>query len=370
MTSLIPGAIRWDAFYEYVPGGASGNISAEAAQDVIGFSAYRHSAPWFVQSVSPNVIRGNATQANIDTEIAVAKQAGLKYWAYPWYQPFATRDYMAAWRFHQVSAHKADMNWCLITDLGTFNGALFSATSSWQAQMAAWVVYFQQSNYQKVLTNRPLVYITFTDADVTTWFGGSLANVATMLSYLNGLCSSASLGNVYFVLCGASATVSARLTTIGSAASAISAYDVGNSGSGAYSVLDTQSQAAWATYLATGSKMIPTCMSGWSPLARRERPVPQEVSFQRPFQGYNQVFASPTPSQLATHLQAAITFVEGNASACESGAILIYAWTECDESGYPLVPTLSDPPVNAESGQSNLTSFCLSGIGPTLRAVA
>ena len=368
MTSLIPVAIRWDAYSAF---GVAGDPTTKT-QHFAGFAQYRGVLPWWQTDITNDVTQCIESQVNMDQEILLAKQAGIKCWAYNWFTPASSTPMMAAWRLHQSSIHANNVNWCPSIGFGTFIGAQFSATSTWHANMAAWATYMQMTNYQKVLTNRPLVMINFDDSETAAWFSGSLANIATMITYLNGLLTTAGLGNAYFVLMGSQSLVSARATSIGSGVSALGAYSLGSSGNGglggAYSGLTTAAEGFWTSFAGSGFKYVPTAMSGWSPQARRERPPSFEP--QSPFANYNKVFTAPTPSQLATHLQDAITFIGANASVCESGVILIYAWSECDESGNPMMPTQNDPPINVESGQANLTSNLLIGIGPTLRAVA
>jgi hypothetical protein len=370
MTSLIPVAVRWDAYSAIAPFPDPTN----QAQTAIGFSQHRHSAPWFSQSITPNVIQCVETQANMDTELQLAKQAGIKCWAYNWYQPEATKPMMNAWRLHQSSAFSADCNWCVLDDPGGFlgTGLTFSQTALWQAQMAVWVTYFQYANYQKVPGNRPLVFILWSDAEITGSFGGNIANFATMLTYLNGLCATAGLGNVYMVLQGQPGEMATNIGLTG--ASAIGSYTMGTTvittPNEAYTKLDTAAQAAWTTYASQGVKMVPTLMTGWWARSERERPFTWQLSFQSPFLYYDKDFAAPTPTQFASHAAAGIAFTEANASVIDSTVMFIYAWSECSESGNPLIPTLTDPPVNTDGSDPIATSNLLIAAGAQFRTVA
>lgn len=368
MTSMIPVAIRWDAFSTF---GVPGDPTTKT-QHYCGFDGYPSTLPWFQTVITNEIVECFETQAMMDLEISIAKQAGVKCWAYNWFTPYQTQPMMYAWGLHQASAHANDVNWCPSVSFGTFIGAQFSATAAWHANMANWVTLMQQANYQKVLTNRPLVMINYSDADVAAWFSGTIGNIATMITYLNGLLTTAGLGNAYFAIMGSLSDVEAAAASIGSGISALSAYSLGTSANGGlggpYSDLTAQISTDWTSYAASGSKMIPTCMSGWAPLARRARPPSFEP--QSPYANYNKVFVTPTPTQFATHLQAAITFVEANASECESSVILIYNWSECDESRNPMMPTITDPPVNTDVSDPIPTSNLLIAAGAVLRTVA
>lgn len=368
MTSLIPMAIRWDAFSAF---GVPGDPTTKT-QHYCGFNGYNAQLPWFQNQLSPYVVECIESQANMDLEIAVAKQAGVKCWTYNWFPPQSTMPMMAAWRLHQSSAHTNDVSWCPNVGFGGFINAQFSNTAAWHASMAAWVVLMLQTNYQKVLTNRPLVMINYDAADVANWFSGTIGNIATMITYLNGLLATAGLGSAYFVLMGSLSVMETVQGEIGSGISALGAYTMGTSANGGiggtYSQLTTAAEALWTSYAASGSKMVPTAMCGWSPLARRDRPPSFEP--QSPFDNYDSVFTAPTPAQLATHLQDAINFVEANSTVCESGVIQIYSWSECDESENPMMPSITDPPVNTDGSDPIPTSNLLIAAGAVLRTVA
>ena len=370
MTSLIPVAVRWDGYSSL---GTYPDPSAQA-QSTIGFAQHRFSAPWFSHSVTPNVLQCNEAQGNMDTEIALAKQAGVKCWAYNWYFPESSSHMMAAWRLHQAATHTNDVNWAWLSGPGTLlgPGITFANTAAWQAQCAQWVTYFSQTNYQKVLTNRPVMFMLWDDGQITGSYGGLIANFATVLTYLNGLCAGAGLGNVYMVLQGQPAEMATNIPLTG--ASAIGSYTMGTTvitaPNEAYTSLDTATQAAWTTYASQGVKCVPTIMTGWWAESERERPFTWQLSFQSPFLYYNKNFAHPTTTELANHIAACIAFVEANASVCESTMMFTYAWSECQESGNPMIPTLSDPPSNTDGSDPIPTSHLLIAAGAQFRTVA
>jgi hypothetical protein len=90
----------------------------------------------------------------------------------------------------------------------------------------------------------------------------------------------------------------------------------------------------------------------------------------KPLLGMNKYFAAGTPTQIAASYSAAFAYILANPSICPSKATLSYSWTENDEGGSAGIPTLGDPPTNAESGQPLNTSNLLKALGPVLRAVA
>ena len=121
----------------------------------------------------PNVINGDQ-QSVMDAEINYAASAGLKYWAYCWYgQQTPASPMQNAWNLHQSSVVKGGMNWCSLLQFGRIG-----PFSLWNANIPTYISYFQQANYQPVLTNRPLVYLFIDRLDpLTHAWGGSWANV-------------------------------------------------------------------------------------------------------------------------------------------------------------------------------------------------
>jgi hypothetical protein len=121
-------------------------------------------------------------------------------------------------------------------------------------------------------------------------------------------------------------------------ADAISAYAIQNAGKNSpYTDLMSFAQNFWNTAKNTGSNVIPTVMTGWDRRPRVQNPVPWET----PGGDITIFYQQATPQLIKTHLQNAISWVNGNTSTDPANAILIYAWNENDEGGW-LVPTLSE----------------------------
>jgi hypothetical protein len=212
--SVLTGAIRWDAWYtEGQPG--------ITYQPNLYPSQYQYRAPWFFNTY-PNLIDGSGNrQLVIDLEIQYAANAGLDYWAYDMYDMSnASAPQMNAWKFHQQSSFKNNMNWCALA----VSDSLFGSTGNFSTQVAQYVTWFQQSNYQKVLTNRPLLYL-FSLNSFNSFGGATLgpANFATMITALRAATVTAGLGTPYIVWMDFSpATAKSFMTQIG--ADAISSY--------------------------------------------------------------------------------------------------------------------------------------------------
>ena len=333
----IPGAIRWDAWY----GGGAGSeatVNATVAQS-LGPARWQFRAPWFAQPASAfaNSINGNA-QATMDAEIGYAASAGLKYWAYCWYgQQSPGSPMQNAWALHQSSSVKANMNWCMILQFSRIGPA-----ATWNANIAAYVSYFQQANYQTVTIAaavRPLLYVFVDDLNhLTTDWGGSWANVQTAFNALRTAATGAGLATPYIVIMNGSATNAASYATQTSS-DAISNYTAGTVGVATpWPTFETTVEAFWASQGATGTPIVPICHSGWDTRTRKQTP-PSFSGVQRPWFGANVYVVPPTGAQLTTHLQAAVSYVVANPTQCPSKAIIMYSWDECDEGGNAIIPT-------------------------------
>jgi hypothetical protein len=341
MTSgVIAGAIRWDAWY---------NVSSPSgyAQRSLGPMAWENRAPWFCTAhPTDNLIDANGDrQLIMDLEIGYAAAAGLKFWAFDQYDPAsANAPLLTAWKFYQQSTLNAQINWCWIA----LADSLFGSTGNYSAQVAQYVSWFQQSNYQKVLVGRPLLFLFFTTFPS---FGNDATNFAAAISALRGACTSAGLASPYIVVMGPPASASTAMQAIG--ADAISHYlggiPLGVAGATYASLINT-SVTYWGQYLATGNQVIPTVQMGWDKRPRIQNPVPWDPS---PSSDY---VMPGTIAERVSLLQSAVNFVNANPAACASKAVIIYAWDECDEGGGALIPTIGDPPTGAPPALNGMLS--------------
>lgn len=330
-SGIIAGAIRWDAWY-------SNFSSALSAQQALGPAIYQSRAPINCSPLSTYQITCPSSQSTIDAEITAAVSGGLKYWAFNQYA--AGSSLITAWNLYQTSSLKNNINWCWITTLQSMG-----TTGNFTATNAAFVAQFGQSNYQKVTVttaSRPVLYMSVSGTDLTNLFGGSLVNVAAMITDLRAQTVAAGLGTPYIIVMGGvPATSASTMTSIG--ADAIGAYTptVAPVLNGSYPQLDTAAQAFWAALAVPGVPTVPTAINGFFQTPRIAHPE-SFGAVAKPYFGINNVFAISTNAQLVTHLAAAVTYINAHTAVVPSKLLLIYAWTECDEGGC-LTPTLGDP---------------------------
>jgi hypothetical protein len=323
----IPGAIRWDPWYGTTSAAAlsTGPAELQAPQ-------WQFRAPWFATPQRGGLLINGNQQATIDAEIGYAASAGLKYWAYVWYGDIVPLDgMMNAWTLHQSSSIRNSMNWCLMLQFSEVSPTTFAN------DQAQYVAYFQQSNYQLVLTNRPLVYLLIDDLNMlTTRWGSDWANVKAALDALRTATVAAGLGTPYIVIMyGVPANAASYASQTGS--DAISNYLLGsNQLAELWQTYEPTVEAFWAAMGATGTPIVPDAQTGWD---QRPRLAPQFVNACTVRLSDFAYVVVPTGPQLTAHLQAAVSYVVANPTQCPSKAILIYSWDECSEGGNAIIPT-------------------------------
>lgn len=322
---VYAGAIRWDAW-----DAVRSNVSIAVAASLAPLQLHGR-APFCATEHGDSVdFEACNTQDVMEAEIAAASAAGISYWAYCWYGP--SDSMMAAWSLHQSSPNRNSVNWCLLLQ--------FSRLSGFASRIPAYLAYFRQPNYQRVLGSRPLVYLYVDQlTHLASDWGGNWANLRAILENLAVACVGVGVNRPYLViLSGNPSTARDIMTAL--AGDAISNY-IGRIASGRpapYTALDTTTQSYWAEMAATGAPVIPICMTGWDARPRKLHPPPWDHN-QKPGVGMDTYVTPGTPAQIAAHINSAIAYIDTHPATCPARTLLIYSWDECDEGGSPLIPT-------------------------------
>jgi len=314
----VVGAIRWDAWQD------DGRVNAEVER-TLGPQKWHSRLPFFAKVTGPDQvsIRGNS-QAVMDQEIAYAVQAGLDYWAFVSYSPSSGMS--NGLKLYLNSSHKSQIDFCLII-----------GSPSILLDRSRLVMSFQDSSYQKVLGNRPLLYffqaqrLVGPDKAFATWEEAKAAFDA-----LRADAMAAGAGNPYIVIQGWSASKDKQFM-LNLGADAVGAYAVagGSTAGSPYSSLADSARSKWEAAKEIGVPVVPLASAGWNRLPRYEAGGVWWEDGPRS----NKYYLDPTPAELALHLKDAIDWVCANPAAAPANAVLIYAWNENDEGGW-LVPTL------------------------------
>jgi hypothetical protein len=317
----LVGAIRWDAWQE------NGDIQA-TVERTLGPSHWHYRLPFFARVTGSNsvAINGN-TQAIMDQEINYAANAGIDYWAFCLYPDGIGMSH--GLHLYLSSPRKRRINFALNLQGGWVAGE----AENWDAQVIRYVNYFKDPAYQKVLGNRPLVFL-FNQFARTSVFPDAAA-VATAIHQLRAATTNAGLGNPYIVFQGWNAKNDCN-TMQEYGLDAIGAYAVFTDAAigTSYPSLAAKGHELWEAGRATGANIVPIVTAGWDNRPRRETPTPWAA-------GSTNYTLPPTPAELARHLAEALDWTSRHrASTTPANAVLIYAWNENDEGGW-LVPTLN-----------------------------
>lgn len=315
-SGAIVGAIRWDGWVGPL------NKAGLEVEYTLGPHQYHHRAPFYSQEIAFDSIQcRGTTQAIMDKEISYAKYGGIDYWAFCWYPPHTGLD--TARQLYLASAHKGDVNWCVILGTNPFD---YQVDGQWL------VGQFKTPFYQKVLNGRPLVFL-FPSNDTK----------AAQIAGLRTLSKEAGVADPYIVAMAFSAKDADSIShTLG--ANAVSSYaSTYNYETGEQfnkvnyaPAVGKSDQAGWLQYKANGKKLVPWITAGWNPKPRIERSV-SWGAYYKP----NGWAGEATPGEIAQHVQDAVTWTKDHGDAAEANAVLIYAWNEFDEGGW-LCPTFGE----------------------------
>lgn len=317
ITNVKVGAIRWDAWTHPTEDTIRG-----AVETSLGPTRYHWRLPFFATEPTTTSAQIAGAQADMDTEISYAVEAGLDYWAFFWYGGASTNGMNNGFALYQSSDYRNDINWCyFFSGITPFGSDMNNAT-----YLADIVAKAQQGNYQKTLDGRPLFFI-YDDS-------GSRANLAADLIKLRTALTAVGLSNPYVAFTQSTPDASV-IDTYGFDATTM--YTPVNSVTGAkpYSDLDTAARAKWDTQKAQDCDVIPCFSMGWDRRPRVDNPVPWEGASG----SISDYYYLANSSAISTHLDAILAWVRANRTAARANVVLGYAWNENDEGGW-ITPTI------------------------------
>lgn len=321
------GVIRWDLWH-------NNNVTNTG----LGPNQYHDRIPFFGKETGINSVSiAGSSQAIIDQEIAYAREAGISFFAFNWYfkwpnQAIDANDvyWYARERFKEsTSPDKNYVRAAYILSIGSIT------TNDWNNANSTPLTQIGddmlRADYHKVTINgiqRPLVFYHSGSGDsndlITTT---QRANLVTAYRRNNPTAP-----DPYIVNLVVTGGAYAALSTGPSRGQAMSQYVGLGDGSRLYSGISTSDIECWNRYKNAGCKTVPIVSMGFD-----RRPMIDNIV---PWQVYNPDYTvGATNSELATHLQEAVTFVNSNETECEANTILMYAWNEHLEGGY-LCPTI------------------------------
>jgi hypothetical protein len=335
---VLTGAIRWDAWHTPAmnkenneQGGA-----VKAVERSLSPKRYHFRVPFFGKIISDSVIKIDGyNQTILDQEIEFAKQGGLDYWAFLLYDPQSSMSQGLS--LYLSSKKRDDINFCAIASPDNFCDDIGSGNGN-----SRLLKLIKEQGYQKVMNNRPIIYIFRPEDEWIEKVGGT-QKARQLIDSFRMKSIRTNCGDPYLVVMHFNIEHAKKMADI-LGAEAISDYAIwGNGGlnGSPYSELTASTRNAWIKSEATGAQVVPLVMTGWDRRPRIERPVPWETGWQKPYDGMEKYFALPTPEELAEHLKEAIMWTKERKQVCPAKAVIIYAWNEHDEGGW-LCPTISE----------------------------
>ena len=299
----LVGAIRFNLWDHSIPDNVEGNLNTLETD-----ASMRDRLPYFSVITSPTTATVNeGTQAVVDQDILHASNAGIDFWimgsacSYNDYviEKMATSPYRHLIKF--ASSQSATLT-CRVDKL---------------------ISELRDPQYLTVLGGRPVIFFfmeSYAESDSPDDVAATAAHVTSLRARVM---AETGRPNPYLVAWSfAAGSAASYASALGM--DAISAYGGGLSGPGLsgtipYSTLVANEVSDWTAYKNTGRQYHPTVTTGWDDLT-----------------GLFQT-TEATPSEIATHLQNALTFNATNPSSNIANFLVLSAWNEFTE-GHFLTP--------------------------------
>ena len=301
---VLIGTTRWDAYAKNrEPGSIYMTVIYTMGQKKWDDPALDY-WPWFTEvDADGNLVDMNEnTVAIMEQENDYAHNAGIDYWAFLRYNDFED-DPRHGWMNeqyyrYQESANKSLMKFCWI---------LSHSFSNWEKEKPKIINAMKDSQWVKVLGNRPLIY--FYD-DVTPVTSATVND-------LRSSAQSAGLGNPY--------VVKFRTGGIGEDASAVYFTDAGTEEGLPYASFIHDISNRWPTQGSNGPFVPNTPMNDDNRVWGERSP---------PWGGGGPYWVvPPTPSEFAEMVQKGVDFVKANPKKCPANTVIIKEWNGPEESG-------------------------------------
>ncbi|MHB1484686.1 MAG: carbohydrate binding domain-containing protein [Saccharofermentanales bacterium] len=312
-SKTLVGAIRWDAWLNPAlkTFGSTDPKTYVGAQvcNTLGPKIYHFRLPYFGIVQSPfKVTFPDYTQKIFDQEMVYAKQAGIDYFMYCWYDDGSGMD--LARKYHAASKYRNDVKMTAAWDVSS------------SSRNKIYIENIKNSYWQMIDGDRPLVYISNgTNCDVF------------MVNGFRKACMDAGLKNPYLIGLRTFGFTSSNIKSYG--IDAISDYVIGGQSGEPYADLIDSGEQQWNSDRGMDVQVVPCVTAGWDPRPRIDNPTTWGLY------GANHFAETAKPEEIATFLSKALSWNKANAACTPANTILIYAWNEHDEGGW-LCPTIID----------------------------
>ena len=337
----IVGAIRWDAYWSE-PGRTDfedpnlGVVTRTTTYDMSP-KQWHYRVPFFGQEINDTAITCDGNRSDVMAqELEYAASHGINFWSFCNY-PIGCSDLHPAaadcpniqccadnvglsyaWNQYMQHPDRHKVNFTLLLQPGSwFPTATLGGNETLEQELQRYVSYFRMPNYQKVLGNRPLVFLF-----------GKAVDEFHLLALRNATLNA--LGVYPYV----ASMNGQELDGIDSA----SQYAQGGGtpeGAPFVPAIAQKSQAFWDAHAQSGKAIIPTVHAGWDP-----RPRYWNGSYPCPWGRVgNSYVTDPTMPELENYTYRGLKWVSENRAVAEANVLMLSAWNEHDE-GHWIAPAL------------------------------
>ncbi len=349
------GVIRWDMY--------TGDPFTTHKQE-FGFlkpEPYQWRAPFFVRRTgNPEAPLGfnpdNAPQVYqqaMEQEIGFAASAGIDYWAFGYeaHPPAGVRRCLRdALDAYLASPRKSRIKFCVVVNCPDVAKVAYYEPPSlrhsegeiaqdWNTNYVADIVALsKQPTYQRVLGNRPLIYLYMPEllGEGRRHTPAPAPRIERCLRELREQLTAAGVGNPYIAGMINEQAGEWELLYDKGLLDGVTLYHQRYGGTNLqYGTLwgHIKSKTLCGTFQRPDLKVIPPTMSGANGMPR------YKVGGAFPVWDWSE----PAPGELTAHLFGAFNYVAENPAKCEARTVIMYAWNEHSEGGF-LCPTMGTAP--------------------------
>lgn len=305
------GAIRWDCWLN--TGVSAGNVMQ--IEKTLSPAKYHFRAPFFANIEEDGSVKmPRPAQEIFDQEMLYAKEAGINYFAYLWYDG----EMSAARKLHPTSKYKDDVKMVMMLSSTSFNKTVARNEI---------IEHFQQSYYFKVFDGRPLMYYYLNTRNKNS----ELQAAKKEIKYYRAKCEELGIPAPYVVIMNVSGQEAINVY-----GDAFSRYSVGGTSEQTFNDFITGVQKNWLSYNTTQVQYVPNLTFGWHAEPRYENPV-QWMTVDK-----NSWVPYPTDEEMYDHISYALSYMDHSNVKLKTklNTVIFYAWNEHDEGSW-ICPTLA-----------------------------
>ncbi len=305
------GAIRWDCWLN--TGVSAGNVMQ--VEKTLSPSEYHFRAPFFATITEEgNISLPRPSQEIFDQEMLYAKEAGIDYFAYLWYDG----EMSAARKLHPTSQYKDDVKMVMMLSSNSFNKTVARNEI---------IEHFKESYYFTVFDGRPLMYYYLTTSNKNS----ELQAAQKEIKYYRAKCEELGIPAPYVVIMNMSGQEATKIY-----GDAFSRYSVGGTSDKSFNEFITGVQNNWFGYNTSQVQYVPNLTFGWHAEPRYKNPVQWMKVDENSWVPY------PTDEEMYDHISYALSYMDHPNVQLKTklNTVIFYAWNEHDEGSW-ICPTLA-----------------------------